>query len=128
MASLLTYNESALDDCEYKLTSYEKFSPQITLFIECSYYMTSFLAFTGNVIVIIVALFGKLTNRNFRKFIINLAIADINMSVFCVPFHTSGYLYSRWIFPHFLCPVVHFVFLISLFVNTITLTVISIER
>jgi hypothetical protein len=128
MGSLLNYNESALNDCEYKLTSYEKFSPQIISFIANVYYLSSFLAFTGNVIVIIVELFGKRTKHNFRKFLINLAIVDLLTSVFCVPFSYSSYLNSRWNYPHFLCPVVHFVSLISVFVNTLTLTVISIER
>jgi Na+/H+ antiporter NhaA len=128
MVSLPHYNESAQINCEYKLTSYQQFPPQISSFIVVVYTVSAFLAFSGNVIVIIVELFGKLTNANFRKFLINLAIADILTSVFCVPFSYSTYLNSRWILPHFLCPVVHFVSLLSVFVNTITLTVISIER
>ena len=128
MAIIINFNESSLDDCEYKLHSYDKFSPEITSIISKVYLISAFLAFTGNVIVIIVELFGKLTNYNFRKFLINLAIADILTSVFCVPFSYSNYLKSQWIFPAFLCPVVYFVYLISIFVNTLTLTVISIER
>jgi Na+/H+ antiporter NhaA len=128
MVSLAHYNESAQINCEYKLTSYQQFSPQISTFIVIVYSVSAVLAFSGNVIVILVELFGKLTNANFRKFLINLAIVDILTSVFCVPFSYSNYLNSRWILPHFLCPVVHFVSLLSVFVNTITLTVISIER
>ncbi len=128
MVSLAHYNESAQINCEYKLTSYQQFSPQISSFIVVVYTVSAFFAFSGNIIVIVVELFGKLTNANFRKFLINLAIADILTSVFCVPFSYSTYLNSRWILPHFLCPVVHFVSLLSVFVNTITLTVLSIER
>jgi Na+/H+ antiporter NhaA len=128
MVSLLHYNESAQINCEYKLTSYQQFSPQISSFIVVVYTVSAFFAFSGNIIVIVVELFGKLTNANFRKFLINLAIVDILTAVFCVPLSYSAYLNSRWVLPHFLCPVVHFVSLLSVFVNTITLTVISIDR
>jgi Na+/H+ antiporter NhaA len=90
--------------------------------------MTSCLAFFGNVVVIIVEIFGKRSAINLRKFLINLAVSDILVGVFCVPFTYTDFMLGRWIFPFWLCPTAQFVQVLSVFVTAFTLTVIGIER
>jgi hypothetical protein len=63
-----------------------------------------------------------------RKFLINLAVSDILFGVFCVPFTYTDVLLGRWIFPLWLCPTAQFVQILSVFVTSFTLTIISIER
>lgn len=92
------------------------------------YTTTSILALVGNVIVIIVELLGKESAQNIRKYLINLAISDVILGVFCVPFAYSDFMLGRWIFPHWMCPLAQFVQLLSCFVTSLTLTIIGIER
>jgi hypothetical protein len=97
-------------------------------FLVCLYSTTSCLAFFGNVVVIIVEIFGKRSAINLRKFLINLAVSDIMIGVFCVPFTYTDFMLGRWIFPFWLCPTAQFVQILSVFVTAFTLTIISIER
>lgn len=97
-------------------------------FLICLYSVTSLLAFTGNIVVVVVEIFGKRSAKNLRAFLINLAISDILVGVFSVPFTYTDFMLGRWIFPFWLCPFAQFVQLLSVFVTAFTLTVIGIER
>jgi len=118
-------NDSFEDTYSDKL---EALDAPMRTFLVCLYSATSFLAFLGNVIVIIVEIFGKRSAMNLRKFLINLAISDILVGVFSVPFTYTDFMLGRWIFPFWLCPVAQFVQILSVFVTAFTLTIIGIER
>jgi hypothetical protein len=106
----------------------EALDAPMRVFLVCLYSTTSCLAFFGNVVVIIVEIFGKRSAINLRKFLINLAVSDIMIGVFCVPFTYTDFMLGRWIFPFWLCPTAQFVQILSVFVTAFTLTIISIER
>lgn len=92
------------------------------------YSATSVLAFVGNILVIIVEIFGRRSAASIRKFLINLAISDILFGVFAVPFTYTDFMFGRWIFFPWLCPWAQFIQILSIFITSFTLTVISIER
>lgn len=92
------------------------------------YSTTSVLALFGNIIVIIVETFGRRSAASLRKFLINLAISDILFGVFSVPFTYTDFMFGRWIFFPWLCPWAQFIQILSIFITSFTLTVISIER
>uniref|UniRef100_A0A6P6XWW9 Allatostatin-A receptor-like n=1 Tax=Dermatophagoides pteronyssinus TaxID=6956 RepID=A0A6P6XWW9_DERPT len=92
------------------------------------YSATSVLAFVGNILVIIVEIFGRRSAASLRKFLINLAISDILFGVFAVPFTYTDFMFGRWIFLPWLCPWAQFIQILSIFITSFTLTVISIER
>lgn len=92
------------------------------------YSATSVLAFVGNILVIIVEIFGRRSAASLRKFLINLAISDILFGVFSVPFTYTDFMFGRWIFYPWLCPWAQFIQILSIFITSFTLTVISIER
>ena len=92
------------------------------------YSATSFLSLFGNLIVIIVETFGRRSAANLRKFLINLAISDILFGVFSVPFTYTDFVYGRWIFFPWLCPWAQFIQILSIFITSFTLTLISVER
>jgi hypothetical protein len=106
----------------------EAFDTPMRTFLVCLYSMTSCLAFFGNVVVIIVEIFGTKSAANLRKFLINLAVSDILVGVFCVPFTYTDFMLGRWIFPLWLCPTAQFIQVLSVSVTIFTLTVIAIER
>lgn len=98
------------------------------LFLIILYSLTSLLALMGNVTVIVVEICGKESAHNIRKYLINLAVSDITIGVLCVPFTYTDFMLGQWIFPHWLCPTAQFVQLLSVFVTSLTLTFIGIER
>lgn len=58
--------------------------------------LTSFFALIGNFLVILVEMYGRRSARNLRKFLINLAISDLLLGVFVVPFvYTDLMLVSK---------------------------------
>lgn len=92
------------------------------------YIATALLALTGNVIVMIVQMYGLRSKGGIRKYLINLAISDIVSGVICVPFTYLNTVLGHWSFPLWLCPAGQFLQLLSVFVTSTTLSVIAIER
>lgn len=92
------------------------------------YSITALLAFFGNLFALMVLLIMKRTSHDLRKYLANLAIADISMALFSIPFTYTDFMFGRWIFPAFLCPMVQFVQIIAVFVSTYTLIAIGVGR
>lgn len=113
---------------EMSVSSLEATSPSVRNFLVALYSATSVCAFVGNVIVVIVEAFGRRSAANLRKFLINLAISDILFGVFSVPFTYTDFMYGHWIFLPWMCPWAQFIQILSIFITSYTLTVISIER
>ena len=98
------------------------------LFLIALYSFTSFIALIGNITVIVVELYGSESALNIRKYLINLSVSDIILGVLCVPFTYTDFMLGQWIFPHWLCPTAQYVQLLSVFVTSLTLTIIGVER
>ncbi|XP_006813529.1 prolactin-releasing peptide receptor-like [Saccoglossus kowalevskii] len=92
------------------------------------YTLTITLALVGNIVTIRVLAAGSRAKLEMNKFLINLAISDIMMAVFCMPFTFVYALLRRWIFGEVLCPLIFFTQHLSPFVSIFTLTAIGIER
>ena len=103
-------------------------SPYMKLFLFILYSGTSILSLIGNLIVIIVQVYGRESAKTIRRHLIVLAIADVITGVFSVPFTYTIILLNQWIFPHWLCPTAQYVQLLSVFVTAATLSIIGIER
>jgi hypothetical protein len=69
---------------------------------------------------------GMRTATNF--FLLNLAIADLCVALFCVYQNLSLYLSSNWAFGDLLCRMYHFIHALSYTASVYTLVVISVER
>jgi hypothetical protein len=92
------------------------------------YSATAFISLGSNLVTIIVLLKGDRISSELWKFLINLSVSDIAMSIFSIPFTYTGFMLGRWIFPPQLCPIVNFAQLCSVFVSVWTLTIIGIDR
>lgn len=121
------HNET-FEKYSFQINRLEALGSSMQLFMFFLYSLTSILALVGNLTVIIVEIFGKRSALNLRKFLINLAISDILLGVFCVPFTYTDFMLGRWIFPSWLCPAAQFIQILSVFVTAYTLTIIGIER
>jgi hypothetical protein len=89
---------------------------------------TAFIAFVTNISAIIFLVKKKKTSIGLRKYLMNLALTDITMAVFSVPFNYTDVMYGYWRFPLFLCPLSQFVNICTICVSIFTLTAIGIER
>ena len=92
------------------------------------YSTTSLTSVVGNSIVIYVLVKGKQSKNRLNTFLINLAVSDLLMACFCVPYTFTETMLGRWVFGEFLCPVVNFVQVMSVAVSIFTNMAISIDR
>lgn len=93
------------------------------------YAATTILAICGNILAIIIFTKGKRSKTDLRPFLINLAVADLIMAIFCIPF-TSTYqlLDSNWVFSRPMCPIVMFLQFVSVTGSVSTNIAIGIDR
>lgn len=86
-------------------------------------------AFIGNGIVCYIVQSTPRMRTVTNYFIANLAIGDILMSVFCIPFSfVSIFILSYWPFGATLCHLVNYSQAVSVLVSAYTLVAISVDR
>lgn len=120
--SNITYS---MDDL---LRSLEATGPQTQIFLILLYSLTSLLALGGNATVIVVLLLGKRSSRELRTFLVNLAVSDVCMALFSIPFTYTDFMLGRWVFHPIFCPVVSYMQHISVFASVYILTAIGLDR
>ena len=87
------------------------------------------LAFGGNTIVCFTVLRVRRMRTVINLFIVSLAISDILMALFCIPFtFVANLVLNYWPFGDFLCPVVTYLQVVMVFLSSFTLTAISLDR
>ena len=84
--------------------------------------------FFGNGLVIWTVLFNKNMKTSNNLFILNLAISDLTLCVFSIPFNVYKTLRHTWIFGSFLCKFAPFFQASNVYVSTISITVIALDR
>jgi hypothetical protein len=89
---------------------------------------TTFVAFITNILAVFVLIKKMKTSADLRKYLINLAAADLSMALFSVPFSYTDVMYGYWRFPLFVCPFSRFMTICMACVSIFTLTAIGIER
>ncbi|XP_002734699.1 prolactin-releasing peptide receptor-like [Saccoglossus kowalevskii] len=99
---------------------------RITLIL--TYALTVTLTIIGNTMVIVVLLCGSRTMSELNKFIVNLAVGDMAMGIFCMPFTFIHGMLRKWIFGEAMCPLILFLQQVSVGVSIYTLTAIGINR
>ena len=107
-------------DFSYSYTS------QLTLVI--LYTLTTILAVTGNCLAILVFTRGRRSCSELKPFLLNLALADLVMAIFCIPFTFAYELAGEWLAPPAMCPLVWACQQVSVTVSVSTNTAIGIDR
>lgn len=82
----------------------------------------------GNSIVMYVILKNRRMYTVTNFFIANMAISDLFLTVFNVPFNIARNLMHEWPFGNLLCHLVNFSLMVSVYVSTFTLTSIALDR
>ncbi|KAG6451894.1 RYamide receptor [Manduca sexta] len=88
----------------------------------------SVLAVVGNFLVMWVVATSRRMQSVTNCYIANLALADIVIGLFAIPFQFQAALLQRWLLPHFMCPFCPFVQALSVNVSVFTLTAIAVDR
>lgn len=107
----------------------DPFHMPLSRFIFISFYIIIFtLGLFGNFLVCFVVARQRTMQTVTNFFITNLAIADIFLCLFCVPLTPTYSFLQRWIFGKFLCQFVAFLQCWCVYLSTLTLTSIAIDR
>ena len=97
--------------------------------IICLHYLVIFiLGVFGNCLVCFVVFRNKHMHTVTNYFIANLALADILLCILAVPFTPMYYYMERWVFGSVLCTMLAMAQGMSVYVSTLTLTSIAIDR
>ena len=92
------------------------------------YTLTAVFAFFANVITLLVLSIGKRTSPELKKYLNSLSCSDILLSLFSAPFTYTMFMYGRWLFQPFFCPVVLSMQVLSVYVSVYTLVIVGIDR
>ena len=92
------------------------------------YSLTSCLAIVGNITAIVVLTLGNRSRTDLSRYLVNLAVADLCMACFCIPFTFTKSMLDRWLFGSVMCPLVLFIQVLSVAVSIFTNTAIGIDR
>ncbi|XP_037092336.1 prolactin-releasing peptide receptor-like [Pollicipes pollicipes] len=111
---------------------YEEKNFVLTIKVQIIFYMVYsiifFIGVFGNFLVVYAVLRNKAMRTVTNYFILNLALSDILLCVLCVPFTPLYTFLGRWIFGKVLCHLVTCTQGISIYISSLTLTAIAIDR
>ncbi|KAH9507548.1 hypothetical protein Btru_051427 [Bulinus truncatus] len=88
----------------------------------------SLLAVIGNGLVILVIVKNRRMHTVTNIFIANLAVSDVIIGLFSIPFQFQAALLQRWVLANFMCSLAPFVQVVSVNVSIFTLSVIAVDR
>ena len=104
----------------------------LTMKVQVIFYMVYSIIFLlgvcGNFLVVYAVLHNRAMQNVTNFFILNLALSDILLCVLCVPFTPLYTFLNRWVFGKVLCHLVPCAQAISIYISSLTLTAIAIDR
>ncbi|XP_067301045.1 cholecystokinin receptor isoform X2 [Pseudorasbora parva] len=92
------------------------------------YALIFLLSVFGNLLIIVVLVVNKRMRTVTNSFLLSLAISDLMMAVFCMPFTLIPNLLEDFIFGAAMCKIVAYLMGISVCISTFSLVAIAIER
>ncbi|XP_008333986.1 neuropeptide FF receptor 1 like 2 [Cynoglossus semilaevis] len=110
------------------------FSPyyQHSLYVAASYILAYFFIFllcmVGNILVCLIVLENHRMRTVTNLFILNLAISDLLVGIFCIPTTLVDNLITGWSFSNTVCKMSGFVQGVSVSASVFTLVAIAVER
>lgn len=102
--------------------------PSVVILLSFFYGLISLMAFIGNALVIYVVVVAPRMRTVTNFYIANLAIADVTIALFAIPFQFHAALLQRWDLPEFMCQFCPTVQILSVNVSIFTLVAISMDR
>ncbi|XP_023342701.1 tachykinin-like peptides receptor 99D [Eurytemora carolleeae] len=100
----------------------------ITILLSLFYGLISLVSVSGNSTVIFIVVTSRRMQSVTNFFIANLALADVIIGLFSIPFRFQAALLQRWNLPDFMCPFCPFFESVSVNASIFTLTAIAVDR
>ncbi|KAK2817040.1 hypothetical protein Q5P01_025231 [Channa striata] len=129
---LLDFDEGLLEDwrslASRKRRGGEWQDGSLKALLVAAYSLIIVISLFGNTLVCHVVVKNKRTQSATSLFIMNLAVADIFITVLNTPFTLVRFVNSTWVFGRTMCHISRFVQYCSLHVSTLTLTAIALDR
>lgn len=104
-----------------------RFGRELRGFLITLYAGTTLLALIGNLIVVVTLASGT-SFWKLRHFLINLAVSDLLISIFCLPFTSTEVIFGKWHFGEVMCPLVSFMQYLAVSVCAFTNVAIGLDR
>ncbi|XP_077530906.1 tachykinin-like peptides receptor 99D [Haemaphysalis longicornis] len=101
---------------------------EIIVLLSFCYGLISLVTVVGNSMVLWIVATSRRMQTVTNFFIANLAVADIIIGLFSIPFQFQAALLQRWVLPEFMCAFCPFVQVLSVNVSIFTLTAIALDR
>uniref|UniRef100_A0A672H3L9 Gastrin/cholecystokinin type B receptor n=1 Tax=Salarias fasciatus TaxID=181472 RepID=A0A672H3L9_SALFA len=92
------------------------------------YSLIFFLSVFGNMLIIVVLTVNKRMRTVTNTFLLSLAVSDLMMAIFCMPFTLIPSILKDFIFGAAMCKIVSYLMGISVSISTFSLVAIAIER
>ncbi|XP_028993636.1 cholecystokinin receptor [Betta splendens] len=92
------------------------------------YALIFFLSVAGNLLIIVVLTANKRMRTVTNTFLLSLAVSDLMMAVFCMPFTLIPSILKDFIFGAAMCKTVSYLMGVSVSISTFSLVAIAIER
>ncbi|GIY20190.1 neuropeptide FF receptor 2 [Caerostris extrusa] len=126
----LSGNDSSPEEDEYYDQQIDVFSslPGLKAIFYAIYISIFSIGICGNVLVCYVVFRNKSMHTVTNFFITNLALSDILLCTFAVPFTPLYMFMSEWVFGSVLCHLVPYAQGVSVYISAFTLMSIAIDR
>ncbi|XP_066954119.1 uncharacterized protein [Macrobrachium rosenbergii] len=130
LGSFLSPHDSALANLSIHLTSLVKRrrDPGRTVIIILVYAILIAVSLFGNLLVCHVVLRTRRLHTLTNTFLANLAVSDLLMTALNIPFNVARVLLDDWPFGSFMCSMVPFVQVTSVYVSAFTMVAIALDR
>ena len=96
-------DEEALKEIHHYLGEMNTITQPQTIVLLCIYIPVFLLSLTGNSVVIFVVVKNKHMRRIRNIFLVNLACADLAVTLICMPLVAGTTVYRMWLYGNFLC-------------------------
>ncbi|XP_038631400.1 probable G-protein coupled receptor 83 isoform X1 [Scyliorhinus canicula] len=106
----------------------ESQNPTVKALLIVAYSVIIVISLFGNVLVCQVVVKNKRMHSATSLFIVNLAVADIMITLLNTPFTLVRFVNSNWVFGKLMCHVSRFAQYCSVHVSVLTLTAIALDR
>ncbi|TRY76954.1 hypothetical protein TCAL_09216 [Tigriopus californicus] len=116
------------EDMAYCSIQYIIYTPLSKLIFSLLYLIIFCFGFFGNLLVALAVIKSKHMRTVTNYFILNLALSDIVMCLFSVPFTPLQSFSGKWMFGEVLCKLFPFSQGVSVYISTLTLTIIALDR
>ncbi|XP_036919367.1 neuropeptide FF receptor 2 [Sturnira hondurensis] len=115
-------------DINITYVNYYLHRAQVAAIFIISYFLIFFLCMVGNTVVCFIVMRNKHMHTVTNLFILNLAISDLLVGIFCMPITLLDNIIAGWPFGNTMCKVSGLVQGISVAASVFTLVAIAVDR